>query len=36
MRLNGWSSLQMLTWYGPSARGARARRSYERIMNDAR
>jgi hypothetical protein len=24
----------MLTWYGASARGARARRSYDRIMND--
>ena len=36
MQLNGWSSPQMLTWYGASARGARARRSYDRIMNDAR
>jgi hypothetical protein len=35
MQLNGWSSAQMLTWYGASARGARARRSYDRIMNDA-
>ena len=35
MQLNGWSSPQMLTWYGASARGARARRSYDRIMNDA-
>ena len=23
MELNGWSSPQMLTWYGASARGAR-------------
>jgi hypothetical protein len=35
MQLNGWSSPQMLTWYGASARGVRARRSYDRIMNDA-
>ena len=34
MQLNGWSSPQMLTWYGASARGTRARRSYDRIMND--
>jgi len=33
MELNGWSSPQMLAWYGGSARGARARRSYDRIMN---
>jgi site-specific recombinase XerD len=33
MELNGWSSPQMLEWYGGSARGARARRSYDRIMN---
>ena len=33
MELNGWSSSQMLEWYGGSARGARARRSYDRIMN---
>jgi integrase/recombinase XerD len=32
MELNGWSSPQMLEWYGGSARGARARRSYDRIM----
>ena len=32
MELNGWSSPQMLQWYGGSARGARARRSYDRIM----
>ena len=36
MQLNGWVSPQMLTWYGASAAGARARRSYDRIMNDAR
>jgi len=29
MELNGWTSPQMLTRYG-----ARARRSYDRIMND--
>ena len=34
MELNGWISPQMLTWYGASARRARARRSYDRIMND--
>ena len=34
MELNGWTSSQMLTRYGASARGARARRSYDRIMND--
>jgi site-specific recombinase XerD len=33
MELNGWSSPQMLQWYGGSARGTRARRSYDRIMN---
>jgi integrase len=33
MELNGWSSPQMLAWYGGSARSARARRSYDRIMN---
>ena len=32
--LNGWTSPQMLTRYGASARGARARRSYDRIMDD--
>ena len=32
----GWSCPQMLTWYGASARGARARRSYDRIMNSPR
>ena len=35
MELNGWTSLQMLTRYGASARGARARRSYDRIMDDS-
>jgi integrase len=34
MELNGWVSPQMLTRYGASARGARARRSYDRVMND--
>jgi hypothetical protein len=34
MELNGWSSPQMLTWYGASARGARARRTYDRVMTD--
>ena len=33
MELNGWSSPQMLTWYGASARGARARRHYDLVMN---
>jgi integrase/recombinase XerD len=32
MELNGWSSPQMLTRYGASARSARARRTYDRIM----
>jgi hypothetical protein len=32
MELNGWTSVQMLRRYGGSARGARARRSYDRIM----
>jgi site-specific recombinase XerD len=32
MELNGWISPQMLTRYGASARGARARRSYDRVM----
>jgi site-specific recombinase XerD len=36
MQLNGWSSPQMLTWYGASAAGARARRNYDRIMNSPR
>ena len=34
MELNGWTSPQMLTRYGAGARGARARRSYDRIMTD--
>jgi integrase/recombinase XerD len=29
---NGWSSPQMLARYGASARSARARRTYDRIM----
>src|SRR5271165_2390173 len=33
MELNGWISPQMLTRYGDSARGARARRSYDRVMS---
>jgi integrase/recombinase XerD len=32
MELNGWSSPQMLARYGASARSARARRIYDRIM----
>ena len=32
MELNGWSSPQMLRRHGASARSARARRTYERIM----
>ena len=35
MELNGWTSPQMLRRYGASARSARARRTYDRIMNDA-
>jgi integrase/recombinase XerD len=34
MELNGWSSPQMLTRYGASARAARAPRNYDRIMDD--
>jgi site-specific recombinase XerD len=34
MELNGWSSPQMLERYGRSARGARARRHYDLVMND--
>ena len=34
MELNGWSSAQMLARYGASARSARARRTYDRIMTD--
>jgi hypothetical protein len=33
MELAGWSSPQMLEVYGGSARGTRARRSYDRIMD---
>ena len=32
MELNGWSSPQMLTRYGASARSARAGRTYDYIM----
>jgi integrase/recombinase XerD len=31
---NGWSSPQTLRRYGASARAARARRNYDRIMED--
>jgi len=34
MELNGWSSPQMLQRYGASARGARARRHYDIVMDD--
>jgi integrase len=34
MELNGWTSPQMLRRYGASARSARARRTYVRIMGD--
>jgi hypothetical protein len=34
MQLNGWTSPQMLRRYGASARSARARRSYDRVMGD--
>jgi integrase/recombinase XerD len=34
MELAGWASPQMLTRYGASARSARARRTYDRIMTD--
>ena len=33
--LNGWTSPQLLTRYGASARGVRARRPYDRIMDDS-
>jgi hypothetical protein len=33
MELNGWTSPQMLRRYGASARSARARRTYDRIMD---
>lgn len=32
MELNGWSSPQMLRRYGASARGTRARRTDDRIV----
>ena len=35
MELNGWTSPQMLRRYGASARSARARRSYNRVMEEA-
>ncbi len=35
MELNGWSSPQMLTRYGASARAVRARRTYDRIVEDS-
>ena len=35
MELNGWTSPQMLRRHGASARSARARRSYDRVMEDA-
>jgi hypothetical protein len=34
MELNGWSSPQMLERYGGSARGVRARRHYDLVMDD--
>ena len=34
MELNGWTSPQMLARYGASARSARARRTYDRVMDD--
>ena len=34
MELNGWTSPQMLTRYGARARAARARRTYDRIMEE--
>jgi integrase len=33
MELAGWSTAQMITVYGGVARGARARRSYDRVMS---
>jgi site-specific recombinase XerD len=36
MELNGWTSPQMLRRYGASARSARARRSYDRVMDGTR
>jgi hypothetical protein len=34
MELNGWTSPQVLRLYGARARSARARRAYDRIMED--
>jgi hypothetical protein len=34
MELNGWAAPQMLRRYGASARSGRARRSYDRVMED--
>jgi integrase/recombinase XerD len=34
MELNGWTTPQMLRRYGASARAARARRAYDKIMDD--
>jgi hypothetical protein len=34
MELNGWTSPQILRRCGAGARSARARRTYDRIMND--
>jgi hypothetical protein len=33
MELNGWASPRMLRRYGASARSARVRRSYDRVMD---
>ncbi|HEY7431642.1 MAG TPA: site-specific integrase [Streptosporangiaceae bacterium] len=35
MELNGWTSPRMLRRYGASVRSVRARRSYDRIMEEA-
>ena len=35
MEVNGWTSPQMLRRYGASARSVRARRSYDRVMENA-
>jgi integrase len=35
MELYGWTSPQLLRRYGASVRSARARRSYDRVMEDA-
>jgi len=34
MELNGWTFPQMLGRYGASTRSARARRSYDRVMEE--